>query len=230
MPAAGRRKGQYMTLYTKLRDAKPRQAPGWRGFMPPVTGRRRGTALRDEARFSRALAAHPRETGALAPSGKHLARLMAEQVDPSVPGYIVELGPGTGPFTRALVDRGIPEERLILIEYNEEFTGLLKARYPKATVIRGDAYSIARALAPYTSQPLCAVVSGLPLFNQPMTRRLRLLAQALKLLDPRGAFIQFTYHVIPPVPAGAGDFRMSGTKRIWWNMFPARVWVYRPLA
>lgn len=185
------------------------------------------SAFRDDLRFGFQWAARPRSVGAIAPSGRQLARAMAMQVNPELPGAVVELGPGTGVITRALIARGIAEERLILVEFNREFAQLLRKRFPGARVLEGDAFALARQLRAMDEPPLAAVVSGLPLFNQPMQRRLRLLAQALAVIDPRGAFIQFSYHLLPPVPPEAGDFDLSGTPRVWWNLFPARVWVYR---
>lgn len=192
--------------------------------------RRLIAGLRDEFSFVRAWATRPRETGGVAPSGRRLARAMAAQVDPAVPGAIVELGPGTGPITRALLARGIAPERLVLIEFNPQFAALLRSRFPGVTVIEGDAFDIARVVRAHAAGPVAAVVSGLPLFNQPMARRLRLLGQVLRLIDPRGCFVQFSYHLLPPVPARAGSFRLAGTRRIWRNMPPARVWIYRPAA
>ena len=184
-------------------------------------------ALRDDLRFGFQWAVKPRSVGAIAPSGRQLARAMAAQVDPALPGSVVELGPGTGVITRALIERGIAEERLILIEFNRDFAVLLRKRFPKARVLEGDAFALARTVRALGEAPLAAVVSGLPLVNQPMYRRLRLLAQALSLCDRRGAFVQFSYHLLPPVPAEAGDFALNGTPRVWWNLFPARVWVYQ---
>lgn len=196
---------------------------------PAATRRRDRGRLSDEMRFGREWAARPRETGAIAPSGRRLARAMAAEVDPALPGIIVELGPGTGPITRALIDRGVAPERLLLIEFNAQFAALLRLRFPGVTVIEGDAFDLVRTVRRASDEPVAAVVSGLPLFNQPMARRLRLLAQALRLVDARGAFIQFSYHLLPPVPARAGRFRLAGTRRVWLNMFPARVWIYRPM-
>ena len=69
--------------------------------------------------------------GAVTPSGKILARTMASFVDPRIPGPVIELGPGTGPVTDALIRRGVAQDRLVLIEYNPEFCQLLKRRFPK---------------------------------------------------------------------------------------------------
>ena len=75
-----------------------------------------------------------------------LARTMASYVDPRVPGPVIELGPGTGPVTDALIRRGIAQDRLVLVEFNPEFCKLLTRRFPKATIIQGDAYDIRETL------------------------------------------------------------------------------------
>ncbi len=81
----------------------------------------------------------------MTPSGKALARTMAAYLDPDVPGPIVELGPGTGPVTEAIVEQGIDPARLVLVEFDPTFCRLLQARFPAATVVQGDAYSLRRS-------------------------------------------------------------------------------------
>ena len=67
-------------------------------------------------------------------------------VDPQATGPVIELGPGTGPVTGRLVERGIDPSRLVLVEFNPDFCRLLRTRYPTATVIQGDAYGLRRLL------------------------------------------------------------------------------------
>src|SRR5437773_2340632 len=98
---------------------------------------RKGIRLDDEVRFIRSWIEKPLSIGAVTPSGKVLARTMARYVDPDVDGPVIELGPGTGPVTEALVEQGVAPSRLVLVEYNPEFCRLLRARYPEATVVRG---------------------------------------------------------------------------------------------
>src|ERR1044072_7769795 len=100
----------------------------------------------DEARFLRSWLERPLVTGAVTPSSRLLARTMASYVDPRVPGPVIELGPGTGPVTSALVRRGIAQDRLALVEYNPEFCTLLHRKFPKATIVEGDAYDLNRTL------------------------------------------------------------------------------------
>src|SRR5215475_7789931 len=117
----------------------------------------------DEVQFIRSWIEKPLSTGAVMPSGKLLARTMARLVDTDTPGPIVELGPGTGPVTEALVARGVDPARLVLVEFNPVFCRLLRSRYPEATVVQGDAYRLKRLVGNY--RPPAAIVSGLPLMT-----------------------------------------------------------------
>lgn len=189
--------------------------------------RRRGTRLDDEVRFLRSWIERPLTTGAVAPSGKFLARAMARYVDPNSDGAVVELGPGTGPVTGALVEAGVAPSRLILVEFNPGFCRILRGRYPHATVVEGDAYSLQRLLEALLLQPAAAVVSSLPLVTKPVRQRLRLIRDAFDLMLPGAPFVQFTYAVASPLPKHLGGFSVEASERIWMNIPPARVWVYR---
>ena len=189
--------------------------------------RKRGVALDDEVRFLRSLIERPLATGAVAPSGKFLARAMARYVDPASNGPVVELGPGTGPVTEALVKAGVAPSRLVLVEFNPAFCKILHARYPEATVVQGDAYSLRRLLETLLLQPAAAVVSSLPLITKPLRMRLRLVRDAFDLMLPGAPFVQFTYSVASPVPTRLASFTAEASERIWLNLPPARVWVYR---
>ena len=76
---------------------------------------------------------------------------MARYVDTEIPGPVIELGPGTGPVTEALVARGVHPSRLVLVEFNPTFCRLLRSRYPEATVVQGDAYALKRLLTEHTA-------------------------------------------------------------------------------
>ncbi len=181
----------------------------------------------EEARFLRSWLERPLVTGAVTPSGKLLARTMASYVDPRVPGPVIELGPGTGPVTEALVRRGVAQDRLVLVEYNPDFCRLLKRRFPKAVIVQGNAYDLGDALDGVIAERAAATVSSLPLFTKPLDQRLDLLQAAQDLMHPNAPFIQFTYAVVPPIPPRAGGGTAKPSNRVWLNLPPARVWVYR---
>jgi phosphatidylethanolamine/phosphatidyl-N-methylethanolamine N-methyltransferase len=189
--------------------------------------RKRRIRFDDEVRFLRSWFERPLTIGAVTPSGKVLARTMARYVDPHSDGPVVELGPGTGPVTEALVEAGVAPSRLVLVEFNPTFCRLLRARYPDATLVQGDAYSLRGLLETLLLQPAAAVVSGLPLITKPVKMRLRLVRDAFELMAPGAPFVQFTYSVASPLPTRLGDFSAEGSERIWLNIPPARVWVYR---
>jgi phosphatidylethanolamine/phosphatidyl-N-methylethanolamine N-methyltransferase len=183
--------------------------------------------LDDELQFIRSWIDKPLRTGAVMPSSKALARAMARPVDPNAAGPVIELGPGTGPVTAALVERGVDPARLVMVEFNPDFCRLLRSRYPTATVVQGDAYRLRRLLEPALKEPAAAIVSGLPLLTKPLRTRLRLIADAIALMQPGAPFVQFTYGVVPPIPKTLSGVSAEASNLIWLNIPPARVWLYR---
>ncbi len=183
--------------------------------------------LDDEVRFLRSWIEKPLRMGAVMPSGKVLARTMAQYVDVDSSAPVVELGPGTGAITNALIEHGIDQKRLVLVEYNPGFCALLRDRYPQARVVQGDAYALRDSLGDVLDAPASAVVSGLPLVTQPMLKRLKLIRDAFLALAPGAPFVQFTYSVAPPIPKSLPGVSTEASERIWMNLPPARVWVYR---
>ena len=139
--------------------------------------------LDDEVRFLRSWIEKPLHMGAVMPSGKILARTMAQYVDINSEGPVVELGPGTGAITSALIEHGVDQKRLVLVEYNPGFCALLRDRYPHAKVVQGDAYTLRDSLWDVLKVPASAVVSGLPLVTKPMLTRLKLIRDAFAALD-----------------------------------------------
>ena len=183
--------------------------------------------LDDEVRFLRSWIEKPLHMGAVMPSSKLLARTMAQYVDVDSKGPVVELGPGTGAITNALIEHGVDQKRLVLVEYNPGFCALLRDRYPHAKVVQGDAYKLRDSLLKVLDVPASAVVSGLPLVTKPMLTRLKLIRDAFMALAPGAPFVQFTYSVAPPIPKSLPGVSTEASERIWMNLPPARVWVYR---
>jgi phosphatidylethanolamine/phosphatidyl-N-methylethanolamine N-methyltransferase len=183
--------------------------------------------LDDEVRFLRSWIEKPLHMGAVMPSGRLLARTMAQYVKIDSDDPVIELGPGTGAITSALLHRGVDPKRLVLVEYNSGFCALLRDRYPQAKVVHGDAYTLRDTLWNVLGKPASAVVSGLPLVTKPMAIRLKLIRDAFAALAPGAPFVQFTYSVAPPIPKSLPGVSTEASERIWMNLPPARVWVYR---
>ena len=146
-------------------------------------------------------------------------------VDGRTPGRVIEVGPGTGPFTRALLDAGYDEANMLLIEFNPEFVALLKKRHPRATIVQGSAFDI-DVIAPEQGwTDVDGVVSGLPLYVYPVADRQKLMREAVKLSNARGGMVQFTYFFKSPVPRVPG-VRQRYRRFVPLNLWPASVWRY----
>src|SRR6202007_2198326 len=192
-----------------------------------VGGFKNALRLDDEVRFLRSWIEKPLHMGAVMPSSKFLARTMAQYVDVDSDAPVVELGPGTGAITNALIEHGVDQKRLVLVEYNPGFCALLRDRYPHAKVVQGDAYKLRDSLWEVLKVPASAVVCGLPLVTKPRRTRLKLIRDAFAALSPGAPFVQFTYSVAPPIPKSLPGVSTEASERIWMNLPPARVWVYR---
>lgn len=179
----------------------------------------------DTLTFLKNLRRRPRNTGAILPSGPILGKTIAAQIDPSLEGPILELGPGTGVFTKSLLDRGIDPSRLLLVEFNPDFVRHLRKRFPGVMVVHGSAFELAKILAERNITSVAGIVSGLPLLNFPEELRVSFIHQCMDALSDGGVLAQFTYAQRAPIAAPPG-VHVSLAKRVWLNMPPATVWVY----
>jgi phosphatidylethanolamine/phosphatidyl-N-methylethanolamine N-methyltransferase len=152
----------------------------------------------DALRFFRAWMRDPLRVASVTPSSPALAGLMVAEIGAQT-GSVIELGPGTGVFTRALLGRGVTEQNLILVEKGADFAAMLGARFPRASVLCIDAADLGRAVLPRHA-PAGAVVSGLPLLSMKPRTIFAILAGAFSHLRDGGAFYQFTYGPRCPVP------------------------------
>lgn len=154
-------------------------------------------SAREFAGFALTWLRAPRRVGAIVPSGAHLARIITAGIS-RITGRILELGPGTGVFTRALIARGVQEENLTLLESDPHFAQILKSRFPAACVISGCATSLEQMSA--FQSGFGAIISGLPLLAMPPPTVERILGGAFRHLQPGKTLYQFTYRPKCPVP------------------------------
>lgn len=183
------------------------------------------TYVSDFVRFFQSWVANPLRVAAVAPSSESLARLITNEVLP-FGGPVLELGVGTGVFTRALLARGIRERDLTLIEFGSDFVDVLRDRFPQARIVRTDASHIAKQSL-YASANVSAVVSGLPLLTMSPRKVIAILSGAFNYMRPGARFYQMTYLPFCPVPRrlldrlGLKAKRIGGTLR---NLPPAAVY------
>jgi phosphatidylethanolamine/phosphatidyl-N-methylethanolamine N-methyltransferase len=179
---------------------------------------------RDLALFLGQVLRRPKEISAIAPSSAMVARAMTEGVQHSA-GPIVEIGPGTGVFTRAILDRGVAPERLTLMEMNPVFCEDLRRKFPGVTVLNRPGEEI----ADIGLTNISAVISGVPLLARPHLQRM-IVGPALRVMAPNGTFVQFTYSPNSPITDQMrAELGVSVEKRatVWANLPPARVFVFR---
>jgi len=184
--------------------------------------------LNDSSLFLREWFANPLRTGAVAPSSPKLAAAMAEWLPEDPDSFVLELGPGTGAVTEALLKYGLREDRLIAIERNPTMARLLRKRFPQAGIIAGDAWRLddllrsRRSPVPFVG----AVISSLPLLNFPPAQAEALAEKIQCVLKPGGNWVQYSYNLGKKQPRGADRFQLRASKIVWLNIPPARVSVY----
>jgi phospholipid N-methyltransferase len=155
-------------------------------------------ALSDVLPFLQAWVRNPRSVASIAPSGPHLAELLTREISPDA-GPVLELGPGTGAVTRALLARGVLQRDLTLVEYSADFARMLRDRFPEASVLCLDAARLARVPL-FGGARAGAVVSGLPLLTMPQRQVYGVLSGVFGHVRADGALYQFTYGPWCPVP------------------------------
>lgn len=175
----------------------------------------------------------PLRTASITPSGRQLARLMVAALPPGAQ-RIIEIGAGTGVFTRALLDSGIAPQNLLVVEINPHLADFLRQRFGGANVVCADARQLepllARASFGGDDGGVDAVVSGLGLLSMRADTRCAILRSALAVLAPKGCFVQFTYGPKSPVRRSERDLLGLAVQRRGFalrNLPPATVYVYR---
>ena len=186
-------------------------------------------ALADSGLFLREWFADPQRTGSVTPSSPKLAAAMAHWLPTDPESYVLELGPGTGAVTAALVGRGLREDRLVAIEKNPKMARLLRKRFPSAHIITGDAWHLDNLLLERNEpiESVGAVISSLPLLNFAPEEAEGLAQKIRTVLEPQGTWVQYSYRIHKRRTRGTSRFRLMASKIVWFNLPPARVNVYR---
>ena len=180
----------------------------------------------DSLRFIGRLITQPKTVGAIVPSSKALGRKMAEQIAITEEGPILELGPGTGVATAALIARGAAPERITAVEYDPGFAQLIATRFAGVKVINGDAFALEKTLGERRREPFIGAISGVPLLNFSVEERQVFLNGVLARLKPGAPYVQFSYSLHCPVAPPSGVTVVQAAF-VLFNVPPARVWVYR---
>jgi phosphatidylethanolamine/phosphatidyl-N-methylethanolamine N-methyltransferase len=185
--------------------------------------------LTDTTLFLQEWLAHPQRTGAVVPSSRRLATAMAHWLPSDPDSFVLELGPGTGAVTQALLKHGLREERLVAIERNPKMARLLHDRFPRARIINGDAWCLDDLLREGLDpiENVGTVFSSLPLLNFPEHKAEALAKKIRSVLQPQGTWVQYSYHIGKNQSRGTSSFQLLASKIVWLNLPPARVSVYQ---
>jgi phospholipid N-methyltransferase len=148
--------------------------------------------LADFMVFLKRFIEEPGRVGSIAPSSRFLCQRMLKKVNWSKAGVIVELGPGTGAFTKAIIRKKRPDSVYILVERDPQFRAMLRDRFPEA-VIREEAVNIGQYVNEMGVDHADVIISGLPFANFPEELRATILNEVQTVLAPGGLFITFQY-------------------------------------
>ncbi len=179
--------------------------------------------------FLKRFFAMPGQVGSVIPSSRWLSRAMVKQLCPHPDEVLLELGPGTGVFTQALLDHGMPPEKLLLVELDPKFSELLRKRFPRVRVCEADVATLPEILRNEGVGPVRQMLSGLPFRSMPPALRHRIGEAVAKSLAGGGILAQFSYFPVPPLPpevAEANGMHGKIAQFVTFNFPPAFIWKY----
>ncbi len=184
----------------------------------------------EELLFFRRWIANPLKVGALLPSAPALARLLARNVEIGPDDAVIEIGAGTGSITKALLEAGIPRERLFVIEIDSDMYGYLRKQFPQVEIIHGDASKLLDIVPSRWHGKVSTVVSGIPMITLPFEAQQRLIRSVFSIMKPGGQMLQYTYSLISPLPQDKLGLSVRRRGMAFLNVPPASVFSSRKYA
>jgi phosphatidylethanolamine/phosphatidyl-N-methylethanolamine N-methyltransferase len=177
--------------------------------------------------FFRRWLANPLEMGSIVPSSPALCARIVRAVRRAPDEHVVELGAGTGVVSRALLDGGVPAEKLTVVEIVPSMAAWLAETLPGANVVAGDARDLPAVLPPTIQGRVGTVICGIPLVLLPLAEQRRFI-DAIAAIAPGRGFLHYSYCVTSPLPARKHG--LVATREAWTplNFPPASVWRYTP--
>jgi len=158
-----------------------------------MSGTSHGTGLREHAMLVGRFLRSPSTVGAVAASSRAMARRMVAHLPTGKPLNIVELGPGTGPFTNAIVQRVDSKSHILAIDREATFVEWVRERWPSVDCVCASAVDLARLVGERGMAPLDHIISGLPFASLPIDETQKILDGIQATLRPGGTFTTFQY-------------------------------------
>lgn len=187
---------------------------------------RLGRKFDDEIRFFKGWMSNTRAVGSIIPTSSITARRMASVVDASSGRPVLELGPGTGVITKAILQTGLAPDRLVSVEYSTDFYNHLVERFHGVNFINGDAFDLDATLGALADTTFDCIISAVPLLNFPMHRRVALIEDLLSRVPAGRPVVQISYGPLSPVVAMPDRYRISHLDFVVRNIPPAQLWTY----
>ena len=181
----------------------------------------------DELKFFKGWIDKPKAVGSIIPTSSITAKRMASIINAKSGLPVLEVGPGTGVITKAILKHGVRPTDLFAVEYSHDFVVHLKRNYPGVNVIEGDAFDLDKTLGGKAGLTFDSVVSGVPLLNFPVAARVKYVESLLDRIPQGRPIVQLTYGPKSPVPPGLGDYTVERFDFIIRNIPPTTLWIYR---
>ena len=193
----------------------------------PVAEKRDANGVSRPSMFFRRWLANPLQMGSIVPSSSTLCARVVRQTLRRDDEAIVELGAGTGVISKALLNAGVPADRLIVVEIVPDMAKHLRTVLPGVTVIEGDARALPDLVpAPWHGR-IGTVICGIPLVLLPVPEQRRFI-DAIESIAPGRGFLHYSYCATSPLPARAHRLRARREEWTPLNFPPASVWRYTP--
>lgn len=142
--------------------------------------------------FLRRFVSQPSLVGSVIPSSRFLCKRMMDAVSWDKARVIVELGPGTGVFTKDILQKMRPDSRFFVIERDDEFQEILRSRFP-GLIVGDEAQKLPYYVEEQGLPKVDAIVSSLPFAVFPEELRNEILQGILNSLAPDGVFVTYQY-------------------------------------
>ena len=183
----------------------------------------------EEIRFFKSWIDKPKAVGSVLPTSGVTARRMASVVTLGSELPVLELGPGTGVISKAILERGIRPEQLYSVEYTKSFIKPLQERFPGVNFIHGDAFDLDSVMSDMKDQKFDSIVSAIPLLNFPVPQRVKYIKSLLDYVNPGRPIMQMSYGPVSPVPPDWETYSVEPYDWIVRNVPPVRLWVFRKI-
>jgi phosphatidylethanolamine/phosphatidyl-N-methylethanolamine N-methyltransferase len=148
--------------------------------------------------FFRGFLRSPEQVGSIIPSSRFLERRIVNLSGLAEAVTVVELGPGTGGTTRAILEAMRPDGKLLTIELDPQFSSILESfGDPRLFAHTGSAVDLPDILRKYGLPAPDVVISGIPFSTMPREIGNAVLESVRDSLAPGGRFVayQFRGHV-----------------------------------